>query len=186
MQVIHEHNQQQHQADEEEEVEDEDEDQPLSQQRNDTPHPSPKPTTTIRTRSTPSSFSPILLGLLLSTAVLRVVWVNLRVPAGVDATTLLPADAHLGVLVACSIAGTVLRCLFLHYTTAVVNTAVVDTAMADTTTVPLVDNNRSKTVIAHPEATANQYTMARPARHFFSLFALLLAQSAVWTHWAFR
>ena len=52
------------------------------------------PTTTSATRSAPRSLSPVLLGLLASTAVLRVIWGDLRVPAGVDATTLLPADAQ--------------------------------------------------------------------------------------------
>ena len=71
---------------------------------------------------------------------------------------LLPADTQLGVLVACSVIGTVLRCLILHYTT-------------DTTD---IDRLYKRSLVAHP------------VRHYLSLFALLLAQSAVWTHWIFR
>ena len=115
-----------------------------------------------RSGSTPPSLSPILLGLFASTAVLRVVWVNLRVPMGVDATTLLPADAQLGTLVVCSMMGTLLRGLLLHYTT-------VSTDSTDSTNVDLPLKGLT----------------TRPMHHYLSLFALLLAQLAIWTHWIF-
>ena len=93
MQVIHEHNQQQQQQQylrEEQQMED---DAPLPSSTT-TSNTTYNPTTTSATRAAPRSLSPVLLGLLASTAVLRVIWGDLRVPAGVDATTLLPADAQ--------------------------------------------------------------------------------------------
>ena len=123
---------------------------------------SPSTSSNPHTTSTPPSLSPILIGLLASTAVLRVVWGNLRVPMGVDATTLLPADAQLGILVVCSMIGTLLRGLLLHYTTE-------STDSTDSTNVALPLKGLT----------------TRPMHHYLSLFALLLAQLAIWTHWIF-